>query len=103
MPRAAGAERSLRRLGRGEGLPALPQRGKRDSLEGVWAGALILEVGRGPAQRTLLLGRPSNDRSEGEERTVLTAACSNGKQISASVLFPQETMEAACSKNLRLG
>lgn len=37
---AAGAELKLRRLGRGEGLPALPQRGKRGPLEGLWAGGL---------------------------------------------------------------
>lgn len=70
---------------------------------GVGWSTLLLEAGRGPAQCILLLGRPSNGRSEGEERAVLADACSNGKQISASVIFPHETMEAACSKNLRLG
>lgn len=33
---AAGAEQSLRRLRQGEGLPALPQRGKWGPLKRVW-------------------------------------------------------------------
>jgi len=81
LPGAAGAERSLRRLGRGEGLPALPRGESGVPWKGVGWSALVLEAGRGPAQHGLLLGRPSHDRSRGEERGVLAAACSDGKQI----------------------
>lgn len=95
-------EQSLRRFGRGDGLLVLPPRGKQGPLKGCVPERWAPGDGDVPSSAHVAPGKAFKRQERRRGASSPRCCSSNGKQIPASVLFPQEALDAACSREPRL-